>query len=140
VIAYFDTSAIVPLVVEDAGSPRADQMWDAAERAVTTRIAYAEARAALAQAQRMGRLNPKQLRDAVAALSDRLDEADVIEIDAALVAVAGDLAEARHLRGYDAVHLAAAVRIHDDDLVLVAGDGALLGAATAEGIAIAAVS
>jgi hypothetical protein len=44
------------------------------------------------------------------------------------------LAEARQLRGYDAVHLAAADRVHDPDVVVVAGDGALLDAATAEGM------
>jgi hypothetical protein len=37
------------------------------------------------------------------------------------------------------VHLAAAHRVRDPDLVLVAGDEALLTAATAEGMTIAAV-
>jgi hypothetical protein len=43
------------------------------------------------------------------------------------------------LRGYDAVHLAAADRIRDPDVVVVAGDHALLDAASAEGLAIAAL-
>ncbi|MGH9189910.1 MAG: hypothetical protein ACRD0Q_07760 [Acidimicrobiales bacterium] len=43
------------------------------------------------------------------------------------------------LRGYDAVHLAAADRLRDPDLVVVAGDAALLSAAEAEGMATAAV-
>jgi predicted nucleic acid-binding protein len=134
VIAYFDTSAVVPLVVDEPGSRRATELWDAAERAVTARLTYPEARAALAQAQRIGRLTSRQLRDAVRALDDRAEQVDVVEIDAALAAAAGELAESRGLRGYDAVHLAAALRVRDDDLVVVAGDAALLAAAAAEGI------
>ena len=52
---------------------------------------------------------------------------------------AGALAESRRLRGYDAVHLAAALRAQDPDLVLVAGDRALLDAAAAEGLATASL-
>ena len=69
-----------------------------------------------------------------------LRQADMVEIDAALTRAAGGLAETRRLRGYDAVHLAAAVRVRDDDLVVVAGDTALLEAARAEGIATAKVA
>jgi hypothetical protein len=42
------------------------------------------------------------------------------------------LAEVRRLRGYDAVHLAAAERVRDPDVVVTAGDGTLLDAAAAE--------
>ena len=53
---------------------------------------------------------------------------------------AGDLAQARALRGYDAVHLASALRVGDPDVVLVTGVGALLAAAGAEGLATAATT
>jgi len=56
-IAYFDTSAIVPLLVEEHGTDAAGQIWDRADRLVTVRIAYVEARAALAQARRADRLS-----------------------------------------------------------------------------------
>jgi len=46
-------------------------------------------------------------------------------------------AETHGLCGYDAVHLAAADRTHDAGLVVVAGDGALLHAASTEGMTIA---
>jgi predicted nucleic acid-binding protein len=40
-------------------------------------------------------------------------------------------------RGYDAVHLAAALTVADDDLVVVTGDGELATAATDAGLALA---
>jgi uncharacterized protein len=140
VIAYFDTSAVVPLIIDEPASTRAGELWDAAERTVCVRLLYPEARAALAQARRLGRLTAKQIRDAVRTLEGLLAQVDIVEIDEVLAATAGTLAETRGLRGYDAVHLAAAVRVRDEDLVLVAGDRALLDAATAEGLATATVS
>ena len=133
-IAYFDTSAVVPLLIAESGSARAASLWAGADRVVSVRLIYPETRAALAQAERLGRLTARQLRDAVAAFDSLFEEIDLVEVDDALARRAGELAEARQLRGYDAVHLAAADRVHDPDVVVVAGDGALLDAATAEGM------
>jgi uncharacterized protein len=139
VIAYFDTSAVVPLLVVEPGSARAVALWDGADRAVSARLVYPEGRAALAQAHRLGRLTAHRLRAAVTEFDSRYEEFDLVEIDDALARHAGQLAEAHGLRGYDAVHLAAADRVSDPDVVVVAGDEALLTAATAEGMTIAAV-
>ncbi|CAN5469992.1 type II toxin-antitoxin system VapC family toxin [soil metagenome] len=138
-IAYFDTSAVVPLLVVEAGSTRAAVLWDGADRVVSARLVYPEGRAALALAHRLGRLTARQLRAAVAELDSKYEEFDLVEVDDMLARRAGHLAEAHNLRGYDAVHLAAADRVRDPDLVVVAGDGALLAAAATEGIAIAAI-
>ena len=139
-IAYFDTSALVPLLVAEDGSARAASLWDGADRVVSVRLLYPEARAALAEAQRLGRLSARQLREAVSGLDARWRELDLVEVDEQLAFQAGVLAEAHDLRGYDAVHLAAAGRVHDASLVVVAGDRALLEAASTEGMAIAALS
>ncbi|MBA3984151.1 MAG: type II toxin-antitoxin system VapC family toxin [Acidimicrobiia bacterium] len=138
-IAYFDTSAVVPLLVVEAGSTRAAVLWDGADRVVSARLVYPEGRAALALAHRLGRLTARQLRAAVAELDSKYEEFDLVEVDDMLARRAGHLAEAHGLRGYDAVHLAAADRVRNPDLVVVAGDGALLAAAATEGIAIAAI-
>jgi predicted nucleic acid-binding protein len=139
VIAYFDTSAVVPLLVVEAGSARAGALWDGADRVVCARLVYPEGRAALAQAHRLGRLTARQLRAAVIEFDSRYEEFDLVEVDDALARHAGQLAEAHGLRGYDAVHLAAADRVSDPDLVVVAGDEALLTAARAAGMTIAVV-
>jgi uncharacterized protein len=137
VIAYIDTSAVVPLLIAEPGSARAATLWDGADRVVSVRLIYPETRAALAQAERLGRLTARQLRDAVTEFDSLFEEIDLIEVDDALARRAGELAEVRQLRGYDAVHLAAADRVHDPNVVVIAGDRALLDAATAEGMTVA---
>ncbi len=138
-IAYFDTSAIIPLLIDEPGSDAAGRVWDEASRIASTRLLYAEARAALAQALRAGRATTAQLRAAVDELDDRYAQLELVEIDDALARHAGELAESHRLRGYDAVHLAAAVQVGHADLVLVAGDRALLAAAESVALAAAAI-
>lgn len=138
-IAYFDTSALVPLLIEEPGSAAARTLWDGATRVCTVSIAYAEARAAIAQARRIGRLD----RPTASAAVDRLDEVypqiDLVAVDEALVSSAGSLAGEQDLRGYDAVHLAAAWELADGDLVVVASDRALVRAVQAVGLAVAQI-
>jgi uncharacterized protein len=139
VIAYFDTSAIIRVLISEPGSDRARSLWERADRVASVRLVYPEGRAALARARHLGRLTSRQLRDAVRRLDARLDELDVIELDEDLAHRAGELAEEHGLRGYDAVHLAAAALLRSPDLIVVAGDIALLDAAQQHDLAVAAV-
>ena len=136
-IAYFDTSALIPLVIEEPGSALAGRIWDAAAHVTSVRLVYAEARAALAQATRLGRLGSDDLATATDALGGLYHQLDLLEIDDTLVRHAGDLAQHHALRGYDAVHLAAAERVRSDTTILVAGDHDLCTAAGQLGIAVA---
>jgi predicted nucleic acid-binding protein len=135
VIVYFDTSAIVPIVIEEASSLGASRLWDDADRVVSSRLVYAEGRAALATARRMDRLEEDELRAAVGDFESLYEQLDIVEVTPGLVLDAGSLAERFGLRGYDAVHLASARLVRDPDLVLAAGDLNLLDAARALGIA-----
>jgi uncharacterized protein len=74
----------------------------------------------------------------VTEFDSRYEELDLVEVDDGLARHSGQLAETHGRRGYEAVHPAAADRLRDPDLVIVAGDNALLAAATAEGMKIAA--
>ena len=139
-IAYFDTSALIPLVIEEPGSLRAGRVWDLADHLTSVRLIYTEARAALAQAERMGRLAAAALPGALDALEGLYGQLDLLEVDDLLVRRAGELAQHHALRGYDAIHLAAAERVHDDTTLLVAGDGELCAAAGALGLAVADTS
>ncbi len=96
-------------------------------------------RGRLAQANRLGRLSDRQLRAAVGELDGRCEQLDMVEIDEELARQAGDLAEAHGLRGYDAVHLAAAYRVNDADVVLVASDRPILAAALSAGLMTASI-
>ncbi len=138
--AYFDTSALVPLLVLEPGTEAAGDAWDQAENVMSARLIYAEARAALAQAARGGRITSANHDRAVPGLDELVEQMEFVEVDDALVRVAGDLAQKHALRGYDAVHLASALRVAGRDVVLVAGDGALLTAAGAEGLATALIA
>jgi uncharacterized protein len=136
-IVYFDTSAIVPIVVEEPSSPAAARLWDEADRVVSSRLVYAEGRAALAMACRLKRIDERQLRTVVEDFEVLTRQIDIVEVTKNLVLQAGALAEQFDVRGYDAVHLASAQLIDDPDVVLAAAGTHLLAAAQALGIAVA---
>ncbi|MFC7624582.1 type II toxin-antitoxin system VapC family toxin [Microlunatus sp. GCM10028923] len=134
-IGYFDTSAFVPLLVAEPTSGICRRFWDDADDVVSCQLMYVEAAAALAQAQRMGRLTEAQLDASLRLVDEFWREMDVIEVDQALMERAAILARRSGLRGYDAVHCAAAERINDSDLVAATGDAKLLDAWHTLGVA-----
>lgn len=136
-IVYFDTSAIVPLLIDEPGSTSAGELWDRADHVVSVRLVYAEARAAVAQAERRGRIDPSDVGELVHGIDGLYAQLDLMEIDDTLVRRAGELAQEFSLRGYDAVHLAGAERLDGADAVIAAGDTALLEAAVELGLSVA---
>ncbi len=134
-IGYLDTSAFVPLLVAEPGSPACRRFWDDADAVVSCRLLYVEAAAALAQAQRMERLDAAQHGRARDLLDALWAEVEVIELDEPLALAATEAAHVMGLRGYDAVHCAAAEQVADDDLVAAAGDRRLLAAWGERGLA-----
>jgi hypothetical protein len=134
VIGYLDTSAIVPLLVDEPGSAACRRFWDDADDVVSCRLAFVEAAAALAQANSMGRLDAAQHEQARKLLDVVWSELDVIEVDDRLVRAAADATHAAALRGYDAVHCVAAEQLLDDDLVAASGDRQLLRAWRERGV------
>jgi uncharacterized protein len=134
-IVYFDTSAVVPIVIEEPSSVSFSRLWDEADRVISSRLVYVEGRAALAMARRMRRLDEDELRTAVGDFESLHGQLDIVEITAELVRDAGSMAERFALRGFDAVHLASAQLLQDADLVLASGDLGLLSAAQALGMA-----
>lgn len=133
-IAYFDTSAIIAILLAETGGATAREAWTAARARVSTPLLYAEARAALALGRRTGRLDRAAVGLAVASLHDMYARLDQHVVDERLAARAGVLADGLDLRGFDAVHLAAAERVHPAGGVLVSGDLRLLAAAGTLGI------
>lgn len=136
-IIYFDTSAIIPLIIDEPGSAMCERFWNDATQAVSSRLLYVEARAALARARRLGRLSREDLVRSVESLDGITKEVVGVEVTDSLVRSAGRLAEEEGLRGYDAVHLAAALAVADTDTVFLSGDRQLLTAATRRGLAVA---
>ena len=120
------------LVFEEPGSDTAAELWDRAESAVSSQLVYLDARAAAAAARRQGRIDGRTLRKAVAAIDDLCRDLRVIGLDEPLARAAGELAERHALRGYDAVHLASALAIEDEGLVVATWDRDLATAALAQ--------
>lgn len=110
-ILYLDTSALVKLYVDEPGRPGVVSELERAAAVATVRVAYAEARAAFARKRREGGLDGKGLRQVVERLDGDWAAYGVVDVTEPLVRRAGILAERHGLRGYDAVHLAAAVEL-----------------------------
>lgn len=119
---YFETSAFFKLVVDEAGSSEALELWDGANRVVSSRVMYPEARAALAAAARAGRVGNSELRLVRSRLETRWAQLEIIELSDEIARISGDLSDGYALRGYDAVHLASAVAAADETSVLATWD------------------
>ncbi len=134
-ITYFDTSTLIKLLVEEDGSTQAELLWQTADSLASVRLVVVEARAALAAAHRARRLSADQLTAAKVALADFIDDLHLVEVSEELVEGAARLAEDEALRGYDAVHLAAALLV--GATVLTSADLALCEAASRRGLHVA---
>jgi predicted nucleic acid-binding protein len=74
---------------------------------------------------------------AVAELEALDAELMIIGVEEALARRAGELADERALRGYDAVHLASALALGPDETILATWDRDLSNAAAGAGLAVA---
>jgi hypothetical protein len=131
-IAFFDTSAVVPLVIDELGSARAAAAWRAASRVHIIAPTAAEAHAALAAAHRVGRLDSSAMADARRAVDRLLQECACRVIDREFATAAGAIAVEHRLRGYDAMQCQGALEL--EGAIGVAGDRALLDAWSARGL------
>ena len=133
-IVYFDSSALVKLIVEDEGSDLVAELWDGCDAAISSRLAYPEVRAALSAAGRAHRLSGEDRRRAEATWERFWAATRAVELVASVALRAGELAGAHALRGADAVHLASALALGRDVTVFAAWDRRLRAGAEAAGL------
>lgn len=141
---YLDTSALVKRYACERGT-----VWitalaapDQADDLYTVRLTGPEMIAALFRKMRTGELpRATTIRLAQDFKNDWKWQYQILEINAALSERAMELAEKHSLRGYDAVHLAAALLLHESrraahlpDMIFLAADDDLLQAANTEGL------
>lgn len=136
-LIYFDSSALVKLLAEEAGSDLAAELWDACDAALASRLAYPEVRAALTAAGRNHDITENELDAAERDWDGYWAAVRPVELTAAVERRAGDLARAHALRGADAVHLASALAIGDPDLIVAVWDRRLHTAVRAVGCRVA---
>ena len=136
-LVYFDSSALVKLVVQETGSDLAAELWDGCDAALASRLAYPEVRAALAASGRNHDLSDDYLDTAEQQWEQFWAAVRPVELTAAVERHAGQLARSHALRGADAVHLASALAIGDPDLIIAVWDRRLQADAATAGLHIA---
>ena len=134
---YWDTSAIVPLLVAEAASSAVRDAFDADPLVVTWWGTAVECLSALARLEREGAMTPAEMQGA----SERLDALELawaeVQPTDQLRALAGRLLRVHALRAADALQLAAALVAAEGQpgsLTVVSLDARLALAAEREGL------
>ena len=135
-IHYLDTSALVKRYVREPGTAAIRALFRGGKSLATARIAEVELAASLARLHRMGNLTEAARDRIFARLEKDLAALTIVEVRPALVRRVPSLVKIHPLRGYDAVHLAAALVLRDQGAAMDfwAADSTLLTAARAEGL------
>jgi uncharacterized protein len=107
-ILYLDTSALVKLYADEAGSDVVRQAVAESDLIATSLLSYVETRSALARKGRGGEIVRDDLERCAQELERDWARLHRLPVDEALVRKAGDLAAEHALRAFDAVHLASA--------------------------------
>lgn len=139
-VVYFDSSALVKLLMSESGSEVAAEVWDGCDAAVSNRLAYPEVRAALAAAERNQFITTRECDDAESAWEQYWGALQPIELSAAVAQSAGRLSRESRLRAADAVHLASALAMGLDDIVVATWDQRLHAAFVAAGLRVVPAS
>ncbi|MCP4654284.1 MAG: type II toxin-antitoxin system VapC family toxin [bacterium] len=107
-ILYLDTSSLIKLFLEEAHSDLVHGWVEEAEVVCTSRVAYPEAMAALGRRRREGDLDEEAFHAVVHAFQEQWPDFSIVDLNEES---AGKLAIEHGLRGFDAIHLAAAVDV-----------------------------
>ncbi len=137
-IVYLDASALVKRYVDEAGSVEVGKLIVDAEVLGTALVSRAEVSAALARAVRMKLIGRDAGADALIAFTADWPHLVRLQLSETLVARAAGLAWEHGLRGYDSVHLAAALIWHESlgaPVVVATFDLQLRSGARAAGLA-----
>jgi len=136
-IVYFDSSALVKLVVDEVGSDIAAALWNGCDTALSSRLAYPEVCAALAATGRNHDLTESEASAAAVEWAAFWASMRPVELSADVEQAAGELTARHQLRGAEAVHLASALALGSMDLTIAVWDKRLHAGAAAAGLAVA---
>lgn len=132
-----DTSAAVKLLLPEIGATVVSDLWDGSARVVASTLIRPEVASALSRRRRQGDISAAQHRSLGDAWEVIRSEIGFVQSNGDVVDLAVDLTRRHPLSGADAVHLASALALGIDDVVLVTWDARLHAAALAEGLAVA---
>jgi uncharacterized protein len=118
----------------EVGSDLAEEVWDGCDAAISSRLAFPEVCAALAAAVRNKLITEHEYAEAQTNWTMYWGAVRPIELSEGVVNGAGSLARASPLRGADAVHLASALAVGLDDLIIAVWDRQLHAASLLAGL------
>jgi predicted nucleic acid-binding protein len=125
---FADSSALVKVYLAERDSETAGRAVAGARQVAASRIAQTEVTGRL--------LRYDAAHDHIKRFTALWSEVAVVEVDEPLCLHAAQLTADRGLRTLDALHLASALAVADDDLVVATWDRRLWDAARAEGLAV----
>ncbi|MFM7063142.1 MAG: type II toxin-antitoxin system VapC family toxin [Actinomycetes bacterium] len=134
-IGYFDSSALVKLILAEEHSDLVADIWDACDSISTSLLAYPEVCSALARSRNQRLRDDLGFRRAVAHWNQSWESIRPAPLTEEITTAAGRLAATHGLSGADAVHLASALAVGRDFVVMTVFDRRLHQAAVAEGLA-----
>lgn len=137
-ILYLDSSALVKWYIREQATADVKRWVREAEVSGTSLIARAEVSAAIGRLRRMKALSPRAAEDLLNAFRERWPGYIRLPLTEMTVSRADELAWQYGLRGYDAVHLAAAIIWQeglDEAVTLATFDRPLWEAAAGVGLA-----
>jgi predicted nucleic acid-binding protein len=134
-VVYFDTSAFLPVLVPEPGTDSSLELWQNASNVASTWLLYVEASASIARRSREKQSASRTDAAPLLSLNSRWKEFRILELGESLMAAAAQCAIRFGLRGYDAVHCAAAASINGPDVVAASSDRRLLEAWSELGLA-----
>ena len=108
-IIYLDTSALLKLYIQEKQSEEVSALLEAADGAGTSILTYTEMASAMARAVRMRLISDSEAKSAWKNFLGNWPEFTRLKIPSQLTEHAATLAWEYGLRGYDAMHLAAAL-------------------------------
>lgn len=136
-IVYLDASALVKRYVSEAGSREVNALIAGASLVGTAAISHSEVSSALAKAVRTQLLSREEAASALQVFNAEWESLIRLQLTEFLISRAATLAWERGLRGYDSVHLAAALFWQDmlgDTVTLASYDRQLWEAAKLTGL------
>ena len=136
-ILYLDTSALVKRYFLEESSDDVIAILKSATQVVSSFVAYAETMACIYRKQREGGLAPDATSAIVSSFKSDWESFIRVKVNADLCGYIDKVVEAYPLRGFDAIHLASALVIHQRlprDFVFACFDDRLRHAAACEGL------
>lgn len=127
-IVYFDTTALLSLLVLERATGISRRLWNDADERVTCSGAYVDFAALLTMAAEQGKLTPHARNEVWRNFTEVWPSLAVIDMGPQLVRRAAEFAMPLGLDSAEAVHCAAVAKIKQPDLIAASGSARLVDA------------